>query len=66
MHEKTNKRKKKIKNAVFCEPSMCDHCIYIGEGDSMCDVTHEIVLADWMPTDAFMGEGCLYNKGGAE
>jgi len=54
-------------NNICCNPDACDHCLYIGEGDSICDVTHEIVLSDWMPTDAFMGEGCLYlpnNKGG--
>ena len=33
----------------------CDHCIYIGEGDSICDADDEpkIVLGDWEPTDDF-------------
>lgn len=25
----------------------CDNCLYIGEGDSMCDVYHIIVIEDW-------------------
>ena len=49
----------KLEN-TYCNPDNCDQCIYIGEGDSMCDVTHEIVLSDWAPTDAYMGDGCLY------
>lgn len=32
----------------------CDHCLYIGESDSMCDVNHAVVLADWKPTDEFL------------
>lgn len=33
----------------------CSHCIYIGEGDSICDADDEpkIVLGDWSPTDDF-------------
>lgn len=48
---------------VFCNPDICPNCQYIGYGDSWCDVTGEIVLADWAPTDAFMGEGCPYSTG---
>lgn len=33
----------------------CDHCIYIGEGDSICDADYEpvCIIADWEPTDDF-------------
>lgn len=33
----------------------CDHCIYIGEGDSICDADYEpvLIMADWEPTDDF-------------
>jgi len=51
-----SKKKKKI----FCDPNVCDHCTYILEGDFMCDITNEIVLEDWVPTDEFMGEGCIH------
>lgn len=32
----------------------CDHCVYIGEGDYICDVDEPtLVLSDWKPTDMF-------------
>ena len=47
---------------MYCSPDVCPNCQYIGEGDSLCDVTGEIVLADWEPTEDFMGDGCPYRK----
>jgi len=58
---------KTSKESMYCNPDICEQCIYIGEGDSICEVTHAIVLSDWIPTDAYMGDGCLYvssTKGG--
>ena len=45
---------------MVCDPDVCPNCQYIGEGDSWCDVTQEIVLADWEPTEHYMGPGCPY------
>ena len=53
------KKNKKQEKQIFCNPDICEHCMYIGEGDSMCEITGEIVLEDWIPTDDFMGEGCV-------
>ena len=36
---------------MVCDPDICPNCQYIGEGDSWCDVTQEIVLADWEPKE---------------
>jgi hypothetical protein len=38
-----------------CTPETCENCIYIGEGDFMCDAddTPRIVLADFEPTEDF-------------
>lgn len=47
---------------MYCNPDVCPNCQYIGEGDSLCDVTGEIVLSDWVPTEKFMGPGCPYVK----
>lgn len=47
---------------IKCDPDLCPNCQYIGDGDSLCDVTAEIVLCDWEPTDAYMGEGCPYRR----
>lgn len=46
---------------MFCNADICPNCQYIGEGDSICDETQEIVLADLEPTEHFMGAGCPYN-----
>ena len=45
-------RKSKNNHAVNCNPDTCDNRIYIDEGDSICDITHEIVLDNWVPTGA--------------
>ena len=45
---------------MYCNPDVCPNCMYIGEGDSFCDVIQEIVLADWSPTEHYMGPGCPY------
>lgn len=31
----------------------CDDCMYIGDGDSICDKTYKLVLDDWEPTDNY-------------
>lgn len=45
---------------MYCNPDVCPNCMYIGEGDSLCDVLQEIVLDDWSPTEHYMGPGCPY------
>lgn len=45
---------------MTCNPDTCPNCQYIGEGDSICDITMNVVLEDWVPTEDFMGEGCPY------
>lgn len=47
---------------MYCNPDVCPNCQYIGEGDSWCDMTGEIVLEDWMPTENYMGRGCPYAR----
>lgn len=43
------KKKKKI-----CDPGMCDECLYIGEGDFLCDKHQTIVVSDWEPTEDYL------------
>ncbi len=38
----------------FCDPSVCDCCLYVGEGDFLCDEHMEIVVSDWVPTDNYL------------
>ena len=51
---------------MYCNPDVCPYCQYIGEGDSWCEETGEIVLSDSEPTDDFMGSGCPYLKKGGK
>ena len=50
---KKSKKPKKHKE-LFCDPSMCDDCVYIGEGDFLCDRHQVIVVSDWEPTEDFL------------
>ncbi len=47
---------------IYCNPDVCPCCQYIGEGDSLCDETGEIVLEDWTPTEHYMDPGCPYRR----
>ena len=47
---------------IFCAPSACPNCQYVGDGGFLCDETMNIVVEDWEPTEDYMGEGCPYAK----
>jgi len=49
------KKRKQHKDERCCH--LCDHCIYIGDGDYICDESNDIVIADWEPTDDYFS--CL-------
>lgn len=53
-----NRRKSKRKEKpCMCDPGMCDHCQYIGEGDFVCDDAPEgpiIVVEDWQPNENYL------------
>jgi len=43
----------------MCDPGMCDHCQYIGEGDFICDQDLSdpegvLVVSDWEPTENYL------------
>ena len=55
-------KKKKHRRPVpkTCDPNLCDHCMYLGEGDFVCDL-HGLgpeetvfVMEDWEPTEHFL------------
>lgn len=64
---KRNKQNKKMKSITLdelfesssgdrsrtCEN--CENCLPIGEGDHFCDVIQDIVLADYAPTENYLG-----------
>lgn len=54
---KKNRRRAALKT---CDPNLCDHCMYLGEGDFVCDL-HGLgpeetvfVLEDWEPTENYL------------
>ncbi len=46
--------RKKSKPKRFCDPAVCDCCLYVGEGDFLCDKHMEIVVSDWEPTENYL------------
>lgn len=47
------------KKEKLCDPGLCDDCLYIGEGDFVCDRhIHEpdraLVIDEWEPTENYM------------
>ena len=54
-------KKRAIRNrGKMCDPGLCDHCTYIGEGDFLCDKFEEedgeptVVMTDWEPTESYV------------
>ena len=45
----SQKKKKPPKACVNCE-----HCLYLCDGGHACDITYDIVLEDWEPTEYYM------------
>ena len=39
-----------------CTPEECEHCLYIGEGDFVCDLNddYKIVIEDFEPTEDYL------------
>lgn len=53
----SKKKSKIIKlNVPKCTPEDCEHCIYIGEGDFVCDKNDDYVtiIEDFIPTDDYL------------
>lgn len=49
-----HKRYQHREKPKMCDPGMCDHCTYIGEGDFICDKgpgEPVIVVEDWEPNE---------------
>lgn len=48
------KPKKQKKQKITCDPGVCDNCMYICEGDFLCDKYEELVVSDWQPTEHYL------------
>ena len=54
LRKKMQTMKKRKKYQHRDKPRMCDHCVYIGEGDFICDKgpgEPVIVVEDWVPNE---------------
>lgn len=57
---KKKNRKRHRNNQRMCDPGMCDNCIYLSEGDFICDKFTDtdggpvLVMADWGATENYM------------
>ena len=54
MRRSHRKGRNRPKPQKFCDPGVCDCCLYIGEGDFLCDEHMEIVVSDWEPTGNYL------------
>lgn len=52
------KRPRRRRVTKLCDPGMCDHCTYVGEGDFLCDncpgEAYLVVMSDWEPTEDYL------------
>ena len=51
---KKTRRSRNSEPKKFCDPSVCDCCQYVGEGDFLCDKHMEIVVSDWEQTENYL------------
>ena len=42
------------KKKVCPDCSLCENCVYVGEGGYLCDVKQVIVIDDWITTPDYM------------
>lgn len=62
MGKKHKRRAAQHRHGKMCDPACCDNCIYIGEGDFICDAQTDpedggpvFVMSDWEATEFYMG-----------
>lgn len=53
------KNKPARKKGKLCDPGLCDECLYIGEGDFVCeryidDPARALVIDEFEPTENFL------------
>ena len=46
----------------YCNPDTCSECLYIGEGDSICEVSHELVLDNWQSVPHTIPQECPFRR----
>lgn len=49
-------------NANYCNPDTCSECLYIGEGDSICEISHELVLDNWQSVPRTIPQECPFRR----
>lgn len=44
----------------YCNPDTCSECLYIGEGYSICEISHELVLDNWQSVPHTIPQECPF------
>lgn len=51
---KAKTKNRKTQKHRICDPAVCDECLYICEGDFLCEKHQQIVVSEWEPTEYYM------------
>ena len=46
----------------YCNPDTCSECLHIGEGDSICEISHELVLDNWQSVPHTIPQECPFRR----
>ena len=46
----------------YCNPDTCSECLYIGEGDSSCGISHELVRDNWQSIPHTIPQECPFRQ----
>ena len=49
-----------LPNKKNCKTDTCSECLYIGEGDSICEISHELVLDNWQSVPHTIPQECPF------
>ena len=55
-------RKERLPNMKYCNPDTCSECLYIGEGDRICEISHELVLDNWQSVPHTIPQECPFRR----
>lgn len=46
----------------YCNPDTCSEYLYIGEVDSICEISHELVLDNWQSVPHTIPQECPFRR----
>ena len=55
-------RKECLPNINYCHPATGSEFLHIGEGDSICEISHELVLDNWQSVPHTIPQECPFRR----